>query len=438
VRVALKTLGCRLNEAELENWSNDFLNLGYTISNDPESADFVVLNTCAVTQGAVKKSRQIIRKIHRTNPMAKLIVSGCYASLNPEIENEFECIDLLVSNSNKDSLARIVDQQLSSDAMPKLAAEVNETPLFLRGRNRAFIKVQDGCRYSCTFCIVTKARGNERSKSIAEVVNQINTLQNQDIKEVILTGVHIGGYGSDRETDLYTLIDSVLKETDVERLRLGSVEPWDLSENFFELLSNPRFMPHLHLPLQSGSDTVLRRMARRCKTKDFEQLLIQLRSCSQDFNVTTDIIVGFPGEGDREWQESMEFVESCGFSHIHIFPYSPRQGTKAATFAEQVSPAAKKLRVQQLNLLAKRMRMEKMNHFRGSHFQVLVENCSETVIDGKLDYFGYTPNYLKVKIPSLDDPSLINNIRTVALTNYDEQSTLMNARFIDTIEAVNI
>ncbi len=421
----------------MESWSNDFVNLGYTISNDPESADFVVLNTCAVTQEAVKKSRQIIRKTHRTNPMAKLIVSGCYASLNPEIENEFECIDLLVSNSDKDSLARIVHEQLSSDAMPKLATEVNETPLFIRGRNRAFIKVQDGCRYSCTFCIVTKARGNERSKSIADVINEINTLEKQDIKEVILTGVHIGGYGSDLGTDLYTLIDSVLKETDVQRLRLGSVEPWDISENFFKLLSNPRFMPHLHLPLQSGSDTVLRRMARRCKTKDFEQLLIQLKSCSPDFNVTTDIIVGFPGEGDREWQESMEFVESCGFSHIHIFPYSPRQGTKAATFLEHVSPATKKLRIQNLNLLAKKIRYEKMKYFSGSHHQVLIENCSENIIDGKHDYFGYTPNYLKVKIPSNDNPSLLNQIRTVTLTTYDEHSTRMGARFIDAIEAVN-
>ena len=243
MRVALSSLGCRLNEAELESWCSDFQRLGYSISSNTETADIVVVNTCAVTQEAVKKSRQLIRKSQRINPNAKLVVSGCYASLDPDVQHEIDGIDLLIPNTKKDKLAQIVDEQLISVAMPKLASEAGETPLFTRGRNRAFIKIQDGCRYRCAFCIVTVARGDERSKSIEHVVNEINGLHQQHIKEVVLTGVHIGGYGSDINTSLFGLIQTILAKTDIPRLRLGSVEPWDLGEEFIELFSNPRFMP---------------------------------------------------------------------------------------------------------------------------------------------------------------------------------------------------
>ncbi len=427
MRVALKALGCRLNEAELESWSNDFQRLGYSISGDVSMADIVVVNTCAVTQEAVKKSRQLIRKSQRINPRAKLVVSGCYASLEPEIANKIDGIDLLVPNRHKDRLAQIVNDELIGQAMPQLATVAGATALFIRGRNRAFVKIQDGCRYRCTFCIVTVARGDERSKAIADVVNEINTLHQQDIREVILTGVHIGGYGSDIDTDLLTLIKAVLAETDIPRIRLGSVEPWDLGENFFELFANPRFMPHLHLPLQSGSDTVLRRMARRCKTADFRKLLVEARSCVRDFNVTTDIIVGFPGENNDEWQENLLFIDSCDFSHIHIFPFSPRQGTRAAALPGQIPTAVKKIRTQQLQQLAPRMRIRVLQHYNGRGFPVLFANHTGTTTNGEQVYLGYTPNYLKVKFVSNDNLSLKNRIHHVRLTGYDEQEAVLLA-----------
>ena len=431
MRVALSSLGCRLNEAELESWCSDFQRLGYSISSNTETADIVVVNTCAVTQEAVKKSRQLIRKSQRINPNAKLVVSGCYASLDPDVQHEIDGIDLLIPNTKKDKLAQIVDEQLISAAMPKLASEAGETPLFTRGRNRAFLKIQDGCRYRCTFCIVTVARGDERSKSIEHVVNEINILHQQQIKEVVLTGVHIGGYGSDINASLFGLIQTILAKTDIPRLRLGSVEPWDLGEEFIELFSNPRFMPHLHLPLQSGSDTVLRRMARRCMTDDYGQLLAHIRSSVTNFNVTTDIIVGFPGESEEEWQQSLAFIESCGFSHIHIFPYSQRQGTRAATLPEQVSSAEKKLRTQQLNSLTSNMRSKVMNDYSGFEFPVLIENTTTSTKNGEMEYLGYTPNYLKVKIISSSESSLKNQIHPVKLTTYDEQSMLMHAIAIE-------
>ncbi len=427
MRIALKALGCRLNEAELESWGNDFQSLGYSITHNPEAADMLVINTCAVTQEAVKKSRQLIRKSQRINPKAKLVVSGCYASLNPEIANEIESIDLVIPNQQKDSLAKIAHAELNPDAMPSLATSPGESALFSRGRNRAFIKVQDGCRYSCTFCIVTHARGSERSKPIHDIIDEINLLQQQDVKEVVLTGVHIGGYGSDINSDLYTLIETILINTDIPRIRLGSVEPWDLGDKFFELFDNPRFMPHLHLPLQSGSDTVLRRMARRCKTSDYKKLLEKARSCIADFNVTTDIIVGFPGESENEWLQSLDFIEACEFSHIHIFPYSARQGTRAASLPDQIQSITKKLRTQQLHTLATRMRRDILSNYIGRKFPVLLENQTDNTQKDGLAYLAYTPNYLKVKYISNNTLPLNNQVHLAELTEFDEKSAVLYA-----------
>ena len=191
--------------------------------------------------------------------------------------------------------------------------------MFSRGRQRAFVKVQDGCRYRCTFCIVTVARGEEHSRAIADIVEEINALQQQGIQEAIITGVHLGGYGSDNNSNLLELIKAILAQTTIPRLRLGSLEPWELPDGFFELFKNPRLLPHLHLPLQSGSDSVLKRMARRCKTAEFAEIVATARAEIPYFNITTDIIVGFPGETEAEWRESLAFIAGIGFGHIHIF-----------------------------------------------------------------------------------------------------------------------
>jgi len=208
---------------------------GHAITQTPEQADVVVINTCAVTQEAVRKSRQLIRRTHRNNPAAKLVVSGCYSSLNKTLADEVEGIDLMVPNQDKEKLVEITMQELNMLAMPSEATTPGETSLFKRGRQRAFIKIQDGCRYNCTYCIVTVARGNERSRTIKDIVTEINQLTSQGIREAVLTGVHVGGYGSDIQTNLYELINAILSETDLPRLRLASVEPWDLPDKFFEL-----------------------------------------------------------------------------------------------------------------------------------------------------------------------------------------------------------
>ena len=416
MQVHLTTLGCRLNEAELENWATGFMSKGHDITLKPEQADVVVINTCAVTQDAVRKSRQLIRRTHRNNPTAKLVVSGCYSSLNKTIADEIEGIDLVIPNQDKEKLVDIATQELNLLTMPSEATIPGETSLFKRGRQRAFIKIQDGCRYRCTYCIVTVARGSERSRAVGEIVSEINNLTSQGIHEAVLTGVHVGGYGSDINSDLYKLIKTILSESDLPRLRLASVEPWDLPDKFFELFSNPRLMPHMHLPLQSGSDGVLKRMSRRCKTSNFKRLIDYARSEVSDFNVTTDVIVGFPGETEEEWQESMEFISRIEFSHIHIFSYSKREGTKAAGLTDQVSNDIKKMRSVELHRLAADMKRDYLQKHINKEFPILWESGSNAEQTGTTRYFGYTPNFVRTQIDIDSSEILTNTIQQARIT----------------------
>jgi threonylcarbamoyladenosine tRNA methylthiotransferase MtaB len=420
MQVHLKTLGCRLNEAELEAWSRDFQAAGHRITDDPASADLVVVNTCAVTAEAARKSRKLIRRSQRTNPGAKLVVTGCHTTLegNGSSAGRFPGIDLVVGNTDKDRLVEIAGSSLDFNTMPAEAMDAPGQSLFAMGRQRAFIKVQDGCRYRCSFCIVTVARGAERSRPVHEVLDEINRLCAAGVREVVLTGVHIGGYGSDLGTDLAQLVAAALADTDIARLRLGSHEPWDLSESLLRHLDNPRFMPHLHLPLQSGSDSVLRRMSRRGRTGDFTRVIEQARAIHSDFNVTTDIMVGFPGETAAEWEQTLEYVEQVGFGHIHIFSYSPRAGTKAAAMPNQVDPATKRARSAQLHQRAVQLKRRVLERFTNRQVAVLLEG-SDTA-EHQPPLAGYTPNFLRVRIePSsqLLKPNEIVELQTTRVAN---------------------
>ena len=394
MRIRLQTLGCRLNEAELETWARDFQADGHRLVGDTEEADLLVFNSCAVTQDAVRKSRNLLRRASRENPKAKVVLSGCYASLNPE-EAETLGVDLIVGNADKHRLVEIAREQLSLDSMPVQSTEPGETSLFRLGRHRAFIKVQDGCRYRCTYCIVTMARGEERSREPADIINEINRLHGEGIQEAVLTGVHLGGYGSDSDSHLAALIGEILNQTQIPRLRLGSLEPWDIPDRFVDLFANPRLMPHLHLPLQSGSDSVLKRMARRCKTAEFASLVERLRNQVPDINITTDLIVGFPGETEGEWAETLAFVRQIGFGHTHVFSFSPRAGTAAATMPAPVHGDIKKARSRALHELAEQQKRDFATRHLGRTLAVLWEGMRR-LEDGTAMIFGYTPNYLKV------------------------------------------
>jgi threonylcarbamoyladenosine tRNA methylthiotransferase MtaB len=421
MKVHLSTLGCRLNEAELETWSRQFRQRGHQLDRDPAQADLLVVNTCAVTDEAVRKSRKLLRRVQRDNPQARLVVSGCYASLNPQAAAQLPGVDLLIDNRDKSRLVALVSEQLDLPIMPVSASEYEGNSLFRQGRQRAFIKVQDGCRYRCSYCIVTQARGEERSRDTGEIIEEINQLHRQGVQEVVLAGVHLGGYGSDSGTTLSQLIASLLQHTAVPRIRLGSLEPWDIPVDFWHLFASDRLMPHLHLPLQSGADSVLRRMSRRCRQAEYRQLIARARSAIKDLNVTTDIIVGFPGETRDEWRQTMDFVDEMGFGHIHIFAFSARQGTRAATLPEQVPTEIKRQRSQQLLAISQRQTWLRMQQSLGRTLPVLIEGDTT---DSEGYWQGYTPNYLRVSVSAPDDSHLGNRIVMANLNSLTDRRRL--------------
>lgn len=419
--VFLATLGCRLNEAELEQWSRALAGGGHRVVDAAERAQVMVLNSCAVTAEAARKSRKEIGRLHRANPSARLVVTGCFAALEPDRAAALAGVDLVVGNADKDALVERIATALDPTAMPERATEPEGSHVYRAGRTRAFVKVQDGCRNRCTFCIVTVARGDERSRPADELLAELDALADAGYQEAVLTGVHLGGYGSDLGTDLFALVQMLLSRSSIPRIRLSSLEPWDLPPHFWELWSDARLMPHLHLPLQSGSDPVLRRMARRCSTGAFASLVADARAAIADLNVTTDLIVGFPGETDADFDATLELVAGIGFGHIHIFTYSAREGTTAARLPGHVPGRVKRERSRALHALAGRMKAEHLARHAGDTRDVLWEGAGERLPDGNVRHGGYTDNYLRVEAVVPAGVDLENRIipTTLAYTGDD-------------------
>lgn len=425
MKVYLTSLGCRLNEAELQTWSHDFMESGIATTNELSDANLIVINTCAVTGEAARKSRQAIRRIHRQNAKAKLIVTGCYASLEKQEAESILGVDLIVSNQDKKRLPERAKELLEWKSMPFAATEPDDTSFFSRTRERAFIKVQDGCRYRCTYCIVTIARGDEQSRSIDEIVNEIAQLGKNGVQEIVITGVHVGGYGSDFGSSLYNLTLALLRRTTIPRIRFASVEPWDLPNNFFALFEDKRLMPHMHLPIQSGSDKILKKMSRRCKTFTFLELLKRARRVIPEFNITSDIIVGFPTETEEDFQDSLSIVEQAEFGHVHTFSYSKREGTKAAGLAGQIDESIKKQRSKKLHAQALKAKVNVLNKMIGKTELILWEGQGKRLSNGKLRFFGYTPNYHKVQIDINGSIKLTNKIISSKLISVSDNNCLV-------------
>lgn len=420
MRVFLSTLGCRLNEAELATWRRALTSAGHTVVAAVDQAQVIVVNSCAVTGTAARKSRKLLAGLHRRNPGAALVATGCYATLEPEQAAAISGVDLVVGNTDKDDLVAILTREISSDAMPRMASEPDSTHLFAdHGRTRAFVKVQDGCRNRCTYCVVTIARGDERSRALDDVIDEVNDLHASGYQEVVLTGVHLGGYGHDLGCDLRTLVATLLEQTAIPRLRLSSLEPWDIPGDFWELWQNPRLMPHLHLPLQSGSDPVLRRMGRRSSTASYATLVAGARAKIPGLTLTTDIIVGFPGESDAEWAKTMAFVARIGFGHVHIFAYSARTGTRAADLPGQVERAVTRHRSQELHTLAARSQRLHAEALVGEVREVLWEGVGEVLGPDRRRFWGYTDNYVRVATEVVGERNLGNQITRARLLQGD-------------------
>ncbi|MEC7946535.1 MAG: tRNA (N(6)-L-threonylcarbamoyladenosine(37)-C(2))-methylthiotransferase MtaB [Myxococcota bacterium] len=423
MKVFLDQLGCRLNEAEVSLWRRQLRALGHATVSRVEDADVAVLNSCAVTAEAARTSRRRTRALHRMNPRANIVLTGCFATLEPGQAAALAGVDLVVPNSHKDRLVDRIIDHLDTVAAPWAAAEPGAPIHPDAPRTRAFVKIQDGCRNRCSFCIVTKARGEERSRGIKEIVDEISGLHDQGYSEVVLTGVHIGGYGHDRGGSLATLLDAILAQTHIPRIRLGSLEPWDLPDDLFDRWTDRRLLPHLHLPLQSGSDPVLRRMARRCPTARYRRVVGLARAAIPGLHLTTDLIVGFPGSTNEDHARSLEFLAQMGFGDAHVFTYSPRPGTAAARLPGQLSPQTKRARTRQMQAAVALARTRALRSRVGETRPVLFEGTPKQAHDG-YRFEGYTDTFQRVAIHLADRRSLRGHVLPIRIDSVEDDRTL--------------
>ena len=423
MNVHLRMLGCRLNQAEIERMARQFTAQGHTVVDDPALADQIIVNTCAVTHDAVRGSRKLIRQLHRTKTAAEMTITGCYAQLEPDALRTLPGVTRIVDNQQKDHLVQtLTGHTLDAYEQEPIHRQTNGVGA---GRTRAFVKVQDGCDNACTFCVTTVARGAGRSRTVAEVLKEVHLLVAMGYREVILTGVHLGSYGHDLgdSQGLMHLVQTILTETDVPRLRLSSLEPWDLTPQFFDLWQDARLCRHLHLPLQSGCDATLRRMARRTNQVEFNALVREARQRTADMCITTDIIVGFPGETDEEFETSLAFVESMDFAGLHVFRYSKRPGTAAARMRNHVDEMASRERSARMMAYADAQAQRYAERFAGQALDVLWEQVAGSTERGFVNV-GYTDNYIRVRC--IHPRVLTNHIIRAQLDAYDVERRQMD------------
>ena len=394
------TLGCKVNQFETETMEGLFRRAGYDLVPFGEAADVCVVNTCSVTALGEKKSRQIVRRAKRLNDRAIIAVTGCYAQLSPKELAALEGVRLVVGTKDRARIVELVEQAAHEDGVLFDVGDIMQTddfediPLYeAPARTRAFLKIQEGCENFCTFCIIPYARGPLRSRPLASVRREAEKLVRVGFKEIVLTGIHLGAYGRDL-AEKPTLADAareILSFSDLARLRLSSLESVELSDELFALLRDePRFAKHLHLPLQAGSDAILRAMNRHYDTAAFARLLENVRDAVPDVSITTDVIVGFPGETDALFEESLAFVSKMGFAKVHVFPYSRREGTPAARMAGQLPMAVKKERVRRMEETAEATAKTLRESLVGKTEDVLFETETNGVSD------GLTGRYMRV------------------------------------------
>jgi len=392
MKIYLDTIGCRLNQSEIESMARQFRAAGHEVVASAELAEMAVVNTCAVTNGAASDSRGRIRHIAKMG-VNEIVATGCWSTLQPKQASELPNVRHVVTNDRKDNL---VSEILNLPPETFDLEPISRQPLpGLHRRTRAFIKVQDGCDNHCTFCVTTIARGEGRSRPVPDIILDIQSALDGGTKEIVLTGVHLGSWGYDLNSHLKDLIEAILRETDAPRLRLSSLEPWDLDAGFFSLWDDSRLMPHLHLPLQSGCESTLRRMRRKTTPGSFRELVAAAREMMPDVAITTDIIAGFPGETEDEFVESLEFLREMNFAGGHVFTYSPRPGTGAAKMKGQIRPELRKKRNHILHDALAESAESYRRKFIGQTMPVLWESTSEMGQWG-WQMEGLTGNYLRV------------------------------------------
>ena len=392
MRIVLETLGCKLNQAETELLARELAAAGHEVVAGGESADVCIVNTCTVTGTADRKSRQLLRAARRRNPAALVVATGCYAERAAEVVGNTDGVGLVVGNEGKAGLVRLLAEM-------GYAAEGTVSVPAAGGRTRSLIKIQDGCNSFCAYCVVPLVRETETSLPVAEVIEEIRRREADGYQEVVLTGTKVGTYLHDG-TDLAGLLAAILAETNLPRLRLSSLQPPEISDDLLEQWRDQRLCPHFHLSLQSGSDSLLRRMQRGYTTADFERAVARIRERVADVAITTDVITGFPGETDEEFEESRRFCLRMDFARIHVFPYSVRTGTAAASLPGRVSAAVRKRRSDSMLALAEETAASFRARFAGTTRLVLWEQRSADGI-----WTGLTDNYIRVSTRTNEDLS---------------------------------
>ena len=425
-KAALHNLGCKVNAYETEAMQEMLEKAGYEIVPFKEGADIYIINTCTVTNIADRKSRQMLHRARKMNPDAIVVAAGCYVQAQAEKQEIDPCIDIVLGNNRKKDLITVLEEYQKNKAEDTCLEEVEDIsrtreyePLSLTrpgDHTRAYIKVQDGCNQFCTYCIIPYARGRVRSRTVEDVIREVRSLAENGYREVVLTGIHLSSYGIDfdGERHLLELIRAVHEVDGISRIRLGSLEPGIVTEEFAEAIAAlPKMCPHFHLSLQSGCDATLKRMNRRYTSGEYYEKCQILRKYFDHPALTTDVIVGFPGETEEEFRQSMEFVDKVDFYETHIFKYSKREGTKAAVMEGQVSEQVKARRSALMISLGEKKRKAYEESFVGKDVEVLVEEPA--VIEGRTVQTGHTKEYIKIALEQEED--LRNQIVKVRVDN---------------------
>lgn len=415
-KVIFHTLGCKVNQYETEAMEELFEKNGYEIASEDEIADIYVINTCTVTNLSDRKSRQIIRRAKRKNKDSIVVVVGCYSQVSPDEVAGIEGVDVVIGTTDRNRIVELCEEVKEDRQQINIVRSVKTESEFetinidtIKGKTRAYMKIQDGCNQYCTYCIIPYARGPIRSRELKNIINETEKLAEAGFKEIVFTGIHIASYGKDKEDiQLIQVLEEVAKVKGIERIRFSSIEPTIIDDEFMrKLVSIGKICDHFHLSLQSGSDSVLDRMNRKYTTREYKDIVDIIRKHMPDAGITTDIIVGFPGESDGEFNETLQFVREVEFSRIHVFKYSPREGTPAAEYSNQIDGNIKNQRSETLITLGENLMREFNSKFIDGNLSVLFEEKSrdEDLIE------GYTTNYIRVK--SDEDEKHIGNIEEV-------------------------
>lgn len=443
--VAFHTLGCKVNHYETEGIWHKFKEQGYERVEFERESDIYVINTCTVTNTGDKKSRQVIRRAIRKNPEAVVCVTGCYAQISPGEIIEIPGVDVVVGTQDRDKMIAYIEEHQQtrqpingvSNIMKNRVFEEMDVPVF-SDRTRASLKIQEGCNNFCTFCIIPWSRGLLRSREPQNVIKQAQQLVEAGYKEVVLTGIHTAGYGEDmKDYDFADLLEDLETKVDgLKRIRISSIEASQISDRVIEVMDkSDKIVRHLHVPLQSGSDTVLERMRRKYSAHFYKEKVDRLKKALPGLAVTSDVIVGFPGETEKEFQETYQLIRDVGFSELHVFPYSKRTGTPAARMDNQVDDVVKNERVHQLIELSNQQAKEYAALYEGDVVEVIPEEIAET--NGDQSLIGYSDNYLKVKFHGSKD--LIGQIVRVKISKAGyplNEGTIV--RVVDKIEAYKV